>query len=66
MPRRRLKTSVDARRYLASVLTRMESGEIEAGLGSRLAYVSNILLKALELSAIERRLESLEAQLLKE
>lgn len=63
MPRRRLKSTLDVRRFLASVLTRMESGEIEAGLGSRLAYVSNVLLKALELSAIERRIESLEAQL---
>jgi hypothetical protein len=58
--RRRLKTSADVRRFLAHVINAMESGEMEPQLGSKLAFCSNVLLKAVENSTIENRLASLE------
>ncbi len=57
---RRLKSSSDVRRYLASLINRLEKGEIESTVAGRAAYISNILLRAIENGEFERRIEALE------
>jgi hypothetical protein len=64
--RRRLKTGTDVRRFLAHVINAMAAGELEPQLGTKLAFVANVLLRACETSIIEKRIEALEAHLLKE
>ena len=63
MPRqRRLKSVEDVRRYLANVLLRVEGGQLDAQVAGRMAYISNILLKAIADGELERRVASLEKQ----
>lgn len=64
MTKRRLKTIEDVRRYLAYLINRTENKELEPALSGRLAYISNILLRAVEGSDLEKRVESLETKLL--
>jgi hypothetical protein len=62
---RRLKTFIDVRRYLASLINRVESKQLKPEVAGRLAYISNILLRAIEtmkLEDIERRLTTLEEE----
>jgi len=61
--RRRLKTSSDIRKYLANVILRMDAGELNPAVGTKLGYVSNILLRAIQGDEVEGRLEALEAKL---
>lgn len=66
MAARRLKTIQDVRRYLASLITRLEDGaggEIDATLAGRLAYISNILLGAIKDGDLERRISALEERM---
>ena len=62
MPGKRLKTLDDLRRYLASLVTRTESGTVEPTLAGRLAYMVSILSKIIEGSDLEKRLSALERQ----
>ncbi len=64
--RRRLVTLQDVRRYLAHLINSTEAGDIEPQTAGRLAYISNILLKAIEGSELEARLEVLETRLSEE
>jgi hypothetical protein len=62
---RRLKTFMDVRRYLASLINKVESKQLKPEVAGRLAYISNILLRAIEtmkLEDIERRLTTLEEE----
>lgn len=61
--RRRLKTMEDLRRYLANLINRTESGEVDANLSGKLGYLTGILLKAVEGSDIEMRVEALERKI---
>lgn len=61
--RKRLQTLQDVRRYLASLINRLESGEVEEGTASKLAYISNILISCIKDSDIETRLKAIEEQL---
>ena len=45
---KRLQNAQDLRRYLASLINRVESGEVEVNLGKSLAYMSSILLRNAE------------------
>jgi len=63
MPKRRLKTSLDVRRYLANLINRVEMDGLEIQKAGRLAYISQILLKALENGDLESRLEALEEKI---
>lgn len=65
MAERRLKTLEDVRRFLASLIRRMESDEIDPTKGGRLAYISSILIRAIEGSDIEKRVAELEKQVSK-
>ena len=61
--RKRLKTLSDVRRYLAGLINRVEAGEVDAGVMSKLAYAVNILSGIIQNSDIEKRLEQLEKQI---
>ncbi len=60
---KRLQNAQDLRRYLASLINRVESGEVEVNLGKSLAYMSSILLRAIEGGDLEGRVEQLERKL---
>lgn len=60
MPRRTLKTPSDVRRYLSALMFKIEGGEVEPSKGTKLGFLANVLLKALELEQIEARLDQLE------
>ena len=60
MAKRRLKTLEDVRRYLAHLIKAIEADEIEASKGGRLAYISSILIRAIEGTDLEKRVAELE------
>lgn len=60
---RRLQNAQDLRRYLASLINRVESGDVEVNLGKSLAYMSSILLRIIEGGDLEGRVEQLERKL---
>jgi hypothetical protein len=64
MPRRRLKTMEDVRRYLANLINRTEAGEVEASTAGKLGYLASILTRVIEGSDMEKRVEALENQVL--
>ena len=55
-----LQNTTDARRYIGSIINRMEDGTLDPKLGGKLAYAANFLVRALELESVERRLNQLE------
>jgi hypothetical protein len=63
MGARRFNSGQDCRRYLASVINRVEAGELDAVKAGRLAYITNILVRIIETSDLEARLEQLEARI---
>jgi hypothetical protein len=64
MAERRLKTLGDVRRYLAHLIKAIEADEIEPAKGGRLAYISSILIRAIEGTDIEKRVAELEKKFL--
>ncbi len=60
MAERRLKTLNDVRRYLAHLIKAVEADEIDPAKGGRLAYVSSILIRAVEGADLEKRVTELE------
>ncbi|HAR97992.1 MAG TPA: hypothetical protein DCS11_03670 [Syntrophus sp. (in: bacteria)] len=60
---KRLQNAQDLRRYLANLINRTESGEVEVNLGKSLAYMSSILLRIIEGGDLEGRVEQLERKL---
>ncbi|MDY6896153.1 MAG: hypothetical protein SVO01_12185 [Thermotogota bacterium] len=63
MTKRRLKTMADVRRYIANVINRTESGEVDSTLAGKLGYLSNILIKIIEGSQLEKRVDLLEEEI---
>ena len=63
MAERRLKTLEDVRRYLAHLVKAIEADEIEPAKGGRLAYISSILIRAIEGADLEKRVTELEKKL---
>jgi len=57
---RRFNNMSDCRRYLASVLNRIESGEMEAASGTKVSYITSILARIIEGDQLERRIKALE------
>lgn len=57
----RLRTASDVRRALSRVFNGVLSGELEPGIGGKLAYIGNVMLHAVELSTLEKRVVELEA-----
>jgi hypothetical protein len=65
---KRLKSIADVRRYLGTLVNRLEEKggqDLTPALAGRLAYISNILLGAIKDSDIEARLAVLEEKLQK-
>ena len=56
----RLRNVMDTRRYLSSLINRVENGDIDSKEAGKLTYICNTLLKAQELECIEKRLFHLE------
>lgn len=65
MAERRLQTTQDLRRYLAGLINRTEAGKIEANLARGLTYMTSILMRAIEGSDLEKRIEELEKKIMK-
>jgi hypothetical protein len=63
MAKKRLKTLEDCRRYLAGLVNRLESGEIDGQIAGRLGYITNILISCIKDSDLETRIVELEKQL---
>ncbi|MGA2553208.1 MAG: hypothetical protein ABSF20_00290 [Smithella sp.] len=63
MPFRRLQTTQDLRRYLAGLINRTEAGKIEANLARSLTYMTSILMRAIESSDLEKRIEEIERKI---
>jgi hypothetical protein len=61
--RRRFKKIGDVRRYLASIINRIETKEIEPAIGARCAYIANILANCLRDEELETRIERLEKEI---
>jgi hypothetical protein len=58
--KKHLTSARSCRRYLADVVHRMDSGELDPVVGGRIAYCINIILKSLEIDEIEARITELE------
>jgi len=63
MPVRRLQTTQDLRRYLAGLINRTEAGKIDANLARSLTYMTSILMRAIESSDLEKRIEEIERKI---
>jgi hypothetical protein len=63
MAERRLNNSCDVRRYLANLINRVEGGKAEVSKAKTLGYLCSLLLRALETSDLEKRIEELEKKL---
>ena len=63
MPVRRLQTTQDLRRYLAGLINRTETGKIGVNLARTLTYMTSILMRAIESSDLEKRIEELEKKI---
>ena len=60
---RRFKKPGDIRRYLASILNRIESEELDPAIGGKCAYIANILLGCIRDSDLEERIAKLEQEI---
>lgn len=63
MTKRRLKTMEDVRRYIANLINKTESGEVDGMLAGKLGYLSNILIKIIEGGQLEKRVDLLEKEI---
>jgi len=59
---RRLNNLQDLRRYLANLINRTESGEIDVNLSGKLGYLASILHRVIEGGDLEARIATLEKQ----
>ncbi len=63
MPERRLQTIQDLRRYLANLINRTEAGQLDVGRVKVLTYTTSILMRAIEGSDLEKRIDELEKRI---
>jgi len=54
------ETAQDVRKALGQVMSDLMSRRLDARTASSMAYVGNVMLKAIELSDLEQRMEKLE------
>jgi hypothetical protein len=60
--RRRLKTLEDLRRYITSVINRLEGGDLDPNVAGRIGYLCNVLKSVMEGGELEKRVVALERQ----
>ena len=60
MPKRRLKTLEDVRRFMASLINRTEAGELDPIIATKLGYLATSMIRVIEKSDHEERLKKLE------
>ena len=60
---KRLKTAFDCRRYLANLVNRTDSGEVDPAVAGRIGFLINILLKSIAASSLEDRVKKLELKM---
>ena len=60
---RRFNNIQDLRRYLASLINRLDQGVIDQATASKLAYICSILYRVLLDSDIETRIAALESRI---
>jgi len=61
MPKHRsFRSAQDCRRYLATVINRLENDEIDASKAGRLGFLVQILVRIIETSDLEARVQALE------
>lgn len=65
MARRRFKQIGDVRRYLSSILNRIESGKLDPAIGGRCAYIANVLAGCIKDGELEARIAKLEKEISK-
>ena len=58
--KKRLKTMENVRIYLADLINRTESGNIEPTLSGKLGYLISILVRVIEGGDLEKRIKALE------
>ena len=63
MARRKLENCSDIKRYLSYLIRQTQAKKIDGNLATKLGYLINILLRAIESSDIEARLTKLEEKL---
>jgi hypothetical protein len=61
--RRRLATMSDLKRYMQSVINRLEDGDLDPALAGRLGYLVNIMRAVIQDGDFEERLSKLESQI---
>ncbi len=59
---RRLNNLQDLRRYMANLINRTESGEVDPAVAGKLGYLASILHRVIEGGDLEERLAKLEKQ----
>jgi predicted transcriptional regulator len=63
MPRKSLQSPSHVKRYLSALILKVEKGEIDPQKASRIAYISNVLLHAMEITDIGDRITEIETLL---
>ncbi len=58
-----LKTPKDISKFLAKIINEILAGRMDMRLGTGLAFISNSLIKVLELTEIQERIETIEESL---
>lgn len=58
--RRRLVTARHCRQYLADIVHRIDTGELDSTAGGKMIYGISVILKSVELDEIEKRITELE------
>jgi hypothetical protein len=61
--RRRFKKIGDCRRYLASILNRIEAEELDPQVASKCAYITNVLASLIRDGELEARITKLEQEI---
>ena len=60
MPRKSLKSPSHVKRYLSALILKVEKGEIDPRVASRIGYLANVLLHAMEITDIGDRISEIE------
>ena len=63
--KKRLKTIENVRVYLADLINRTETGDIEPTLSGKLGYLVSILVRVIEGGDLEKRIKAIEERLIK-